>query len=350
MNQLFFFPISFVAIVILLMICMGVNLFIRTYKKVYLILSSILVMSIIPFIFITIEFYSSTLAMRSTVMALSILSLLVILTGIHYLYRQNDRKQLIPFGVLLLITLIFAISPTFGKLVSYLVMIGFPPYLFWQKREETATPTLYAVSVLFMTLTGIAGTLSFLVPSNLAFIFLFSSFLLLTFATFFLLFFVRVVDVMEAAAYSSITDALTGLYNRRFFTKQTEVKGNEGEIGIIFCDIDNFKKLNDTQGHEAGDEALKHVARIAQEVIEGKGIAGRYGGEEIVLLVELEKGSIKRIAEELRSRIEHETVVTISVGISTSLEVESLQEVVKKADEYMYEAKTTGKNKVCGVQ
>ena len=85
---------------------------------------------------------------------------------------------------------------------------------------------------------------------------------------------------------SSITDGLTSLYNRRHFNKKAEqLLRQTKRVAIIFCDIDNFKKLNDTQGHHKADGVLKQVADIIREETAGIGAAGRYGGEELLGLV-----------------------------------------------------------------
>ncbi|SEM71884.1 GGDEF domain-containing protein [Paenibacillus sp. OV219] len=163
----------------------------------------------------------------------------------------------------------------------------------------------------------------------------------------FLLLFEWVLERLMMTFQSSITDGLTSLYNRRHFNKKAEQLLREmNRIAIIFCDIDNFKKLNDTQGHHKADGVLKHVADIIKEETAGIGTAGRYGGEELLGLVAAPGVKPEDVAEAIRSRVEKETMVTISVGVSVSREGTTIAEVVKQADEAMYQSKTTGKNKV----
>lgn len=161
--------------------------------------------------------------------------------------------------------------------------------------------------------------------------------------------FERMLELMQAVYQSSITDGLTGLYNRRHFTKRLEQCVNYGmKVSVIFSDIDNFKRLNDTEGHQRGDEALQHVASIAIDTAESIGIAGRYGGEEIVMLITDSNEPSAAIAERLRRRVEAETGVTVSVGWSRWRKGISAEQLLKQADEAMYLSKTSGKNRVSG--
>ncbi|REE84413.1 diguanylate cyclase (GGDEF)-like protein [Paenibacillus taihuensis] len=163
----------------------------------------------------------------------------------------------------------------------------------------------------------------------------------------FLLLFEWVLERLMMTFQSSITDGLTSLYNRRHFNKKAEqLLRDMKRIAIIFCDIDNFKKLNDTQGHHKADNVLKQVAEIIKEETAGIGTAGRYGGEELLGLIAAPGVKPEDVAEAIRSRVEKETMVTISVGVSISREGTSIAEIVSQADEAMYQSKTTGKNKV----
>lgn len=172
---------------------------------------------------------------------------------------------------------------------------------------------------------------------------------LLTIALFILLFmllFERVVELLNTAYRSAITDGLTHLFNRRFFTGQLERALKTGKaVGAIFCDIDNFKKLNDTQGHQQADVVLKQVAAILQEETEGIGLAGRYGGEELVAFI-LGENAAAEAAERIRARIEKETIVTASIGYTQSSRGMTAETLMKQADEAMYHSKKTGKNRV----
>lgn len=172
--------------------------------------------------------------------------------------------------------------------------------------------------------------------------------LLLYYGTLFLIVFERVVELLQATYAKSITDALTGMYNRRFFMSRLgQYLAHGVPVSVIFSDIDNFKKLNDTQGHEQGDEALKKVAGILKELAEDIGISGRIGGEEMVVMVTDPEVHVGELAEAIRKRVESDAGVTVSVGYSKAKKGMGADLLVKQADEAMYQAKTTGKNKVC---
>ncbi|CAG7650936.1 GGDEF domain-containing protein [Paenibacillus allorhizosphaerae] len=165
----------------------------------------------------------------------------------------------------------------------------------------------------------------------------------------FLFIFERVIEIMQAIYNSSITDGLTKLYNRKYFLGRVAqyVEGRV-PVSVIFSDIDNFKKLNDTKGHQTGDAMLKQVAQIMMEETADTGLCGRYGGEEMVVLVTDPETDPAELAERIRSRVETESIVTISMGYSRSKKGITADELIKQADEAMYEAKTSGKNKVVG--
>jgi two-component system cell cycle response regulator len=161
----------------------------------------------------------------------------------------------------------------------------------------------------------------------------------------------RVSYILDRSYRSSITDALTGLYNRKYFyTLIQKYIEKAVEISIIFVDLDNFKRLNDSQGHDAGDDALRVIASILKEESEGRGIAGRYGGEEMVMVITQEKFDMETLGERIRIRIEKESPVTASIGFATWARGIAVKEFVDRADRAMYFSKTNGKNRVTGFQ
>ncbi|MEK8126291.1 GGDEF domain-containing protein [Paenibacillus filicis] len=165
----------------------------------------------------------------------------------------------------------------------------------------------------------------------------------------FLFIFERIIEIMQAIYTSSITDGLTKLYNRKYFHgRLTQAIQQRLPVSVIFSDIDNFKKLNDTKGHHMGDQVLKQVAQIVKEETEDTGICGRYGGEEMVVMIIDASTAPDELAERIRARVESETIVTVSMGHSKLKKGIGPDELVKQADEAMYKAKTTGKNKVVG--
>lgn len=152
------------------------------------------------------------------------------------------------------------------------------------------------------------------------------------------------------------TDPLTGLYNRRSMDVflQQALKSEAG-FCVVMCDIDNFKKINDTYGHDFGDIVLKEIAHITVEQVGDNGYVCRWGGEEILILV---NGSAKenaaRIAENIRSNVANHVFelnnkwirCTLTLGLSTYKEGQTVEETITDADGHLYEGKRSGKNKV----
>ncbi len=165
---------------------------------------------------------------------------------------------------------------------------------------------------------------------------------------------------------AAILDELTRLYNRRYMLQKLEEeiqKANQSKskLSFILCDIDNFKKFNDTYGHQVGDEVLRVVAKVFKEASRADfDIPFRYGGEEIgLILPNTDSNKAFEIAERIRNAVSSKkfegvpTIITISIGLSTypdhGTDPESL---IKEADEALYYSKKTGKNKttIAGVK
>lgn len=155
----------------------------------------------------------------------------------------------------------------------------------------------------------------------------------------------------------SVTDALTGLLNRRYLEKRLgeeilRSKRHRFPMSMMMLDVDEFKSYNDMFGHPAGDTALKIVANVLKDILRGADVAARYGGEEFaILLPQTTSVEAAAIAERLRQRIEHtefpKRKITISIGIaSCSNEIETPEDIVGAADHALYEAKNHGRNNV----
>ncbi|NOZ23300.1 MAG: diguanylate cyclase [Planctomycetes bacterium] len=159
-------------------------------------------------------------------------------------------------------------------------------------------------------------------------------------------------------ARQSTTDALTGVLNRRGFFNAMKplahLAHREGApVGVLMVDIDDFKQINDTLGHQKGDEMLRMLGSILRDRTRVSDLVGRYGGEEfIVFLPLIAKDSAYRIAEGIRERVESETKdntpITVSIGVAEGMLEDNVDqdafEHIKKADARLYEAKRCGKN------
>lgn len=163
-------------------------------------------------------------------------------------------------------------------------------------------------------------------------------------------------------AFAAI-DTLTGLYNRRYTFNELEnqlkiAKRNERIFSLIMLDIDDFKKINDTYGHQAGDEYLKKIAFIINHTLREQDIPGRVGGEEfLIILPETNLDGAQQLANRIRERVENTPLIykganiktTISAGISQYEPKISIKYLYQKADVALYKAKQMGKNRVIPV-
>ncbi|MBF0264218.1 MAG: GGDEF domain-containing protein [Gammaproteobacteria bacterium] len=153
---------------------------------------------------------------------------------------------------------------------------------------------------------------------------------------------------------TAFNDELTGTYNRHYFKENITkiLDENQGQTGIIFFDIDHFKQINDTYGHDTGDIVLKELAKLVQYHIRKEDKLIRWGGEEFIIIVRVANSEeLIEIAEHLRKRVESNTFsevsdVTCSFGCYLHSETSDIMASVKLADEFLYRAKTEGRNRV----
>ncbi len=171
-----------------------------------------------------------------------------------------------------------------------------------------------------------------------------------------------VIDITDRKEYEeklkqlATYDSLTGLYNRymieEFLEKEIEKsKRHNIPLSVIMCDIDDFKKINDTYGHMFGDKVLKELARIMKENLRKSDAIGRWGGEEFIIIAPYTNVyGAQRLAEKIKTLIENTQIedisVTISCGVAEYRYSESLKDLFKRVDEALYLAKKKGKNTV----
>ena len=160
--------------------------------------------------------------------------------------------------------------------------------------------------------------------------------------------------------HAAVTDPLTGLHNRRFFDEAVhhylEAFDRIGRpLAFMLLDLDHFKSINDTYGHDVGDEVLKAVGNCLLEYTRHHDIVARLGGEEFAIVApNMNKTECHGFADRLREAISKLTIkvgnvhlrVTVSVGIAISQRSEALPQFYKRADVNLYNAKQTGRNRV----
>ncbi len=152
----------------------------------------------------------------------------------------------------------------------------------------------------------------------------------------------------------SILDGLTGVYNHRYLHEVldreiTRARRYPQHLSVIMIDVDNFKKYNDTNGHMAGDELLRGLTNLFVRSIRNLDMVFRYGGEEFMLLmIETDKKGAQLAAERILNLVRLSLPSTVSMGISDyPADATEKDVLIEKADKALYQAKTTGKNKIC---
>ncbi|MEZ0238714.1 MAG: diguanylate cyclase, partial [Methylophilaceae bacterium] len=183
-----------------------------------------------------------------------------------------------------------------------------------------------------------------------------------------LYFVVQIQDINEQKALQeklktqAFQDYLTGLPNRRHFMEQAAIELARvarygGELSLLMVDVDNFKKVNDTYGHQTGDRVLQKLGEVSKAILRDVDLIGRIGGEEFaILLPETDGEKAREVAERLRVAIAHESLIlemgvplqfTVSIGVATIADhAINLDTFLARADTALYHAKTTGRNKI----
>jgi len=166
----------------------------------------------------------------------------------------------------------------------------------------------------------------------------------------------HLASAIETLHRISTQDGLTGVSNRRHFDETLALEWrraarNRAPLALLMVDIDHFKRYNDQEGHQAGDDALRRVAHTMRDALNrAADLVARYGGEEFgILLPETDLEQARRVAEVLRRRVEMLGVVTITIGVASEVpprDGSEVEELVRTADEALYEAKRRGRNRV----
>jgi len=165
---------------------------------------------------------------------------------------------------------------------------------------------------------------------------------------------------LETIKEMAIHDELTGLYNRRHLIALLEMEKKRADrsgqcFSLVMLDIDHFKKVNDTFGHQAGDQVLQAVAHVTRDTLRAVDFCGRYGGEEFMLILEqtTKEGAeicaerLRRLVESIRiSDLGDDFMVTVSLGITEYRMKEELSKTISRSDKALYQAKNSGRNRI----
>ncbi|MEW6683114.1 MAG: diguanylate cyclase [Nitrospirota bacterium] len=172
---------------------------------------------------------------------------------------------------------------------------------------------------------------------------------------------------MRSIEQQAIIDALTGLYNQNYLggalTRELRrSQRHDLKLSCLMIDVDNFKAINDTYGHLAGDEVLRTVGRLLQTTLRGYDFAVRYGGDEfLVILAQNNPGGAGHVADRIREMVMHHTFfpqqsppnsITVSIGVASlpGNAIRSTTAFIDLADQALYQAKKQGKNRVVVVE
>ncbi|WP_157015785.1 GGDEF domain-containing protein [Mesorhizobium xinjiangense] len=165
----------------------------------------------------------------------------------------------------------------------------------------------------------------------------------------------------ETLEHAALTDGLTGMQNRRFFDDAlreylSEFRRIQKPVGLVILDLDHFKQVNDTHGHDVGDEVLRAVANCVHDFTRYHDVAARLGGEEFAIVVpNMDSDRLGKFAERIRKAISSLSVVsgnvrlrvTTSVGLAVWDGRETAEDFYRRADRMLYQAKSMGRNRVC---
>lgn len=174
----------------------------------------------------------------------------------------------------------------------------------------------------------------------------------------------RLRQSLAEVKQDATTDALTGLLNRRGFDARlrramARQKSDNVPVCLLIVDVDRFKMFNDTYGHKTGDLVLRLVGRLLADNVKGKDTASRFGGEEFALILTgADEQAGGKVAEQIRAALDgkrlinrgsgkHLSGVTISIGVAELRPNERSASLIERADAALYQAKNSGRNKVC---
>ncbi len=311
---------------------------------------------------------------------------LIVLSVFSYIhFIRGDLKKFLPFFLLSLIgntismIYFFKRGETYKPLVFSLIFVSiaiYPIFLFGGISELEIAWIVLLFSTYYLLLpiekANILAVIFFLfltLPYLLSHLSLFKlPYPLDSYIPFFLILFIviflgnSVIRELQLRNQfherHALYDSITGLYTRgiteEMLLKQIELaKRLKKNFSILLIDIDDFKKVNDTHGHNFGDSLLRDLGFLIKTSIRKADIAGRWGGEEfLIILPETPLEDAEKVAEKIRKRVERYFIekynypLTVSIGVAAYESMDTIEKLIDKADVALYKAKRTGKNRV----
>ncbi|GDY26256.1 hypothetical protein AHAT_21460 [Agarivorans sp. Toyoura001] len=303
-------------------------------------------------------------------------SFLLILAGHHHYLKQRFNRTLL--GLVLAVYCAFTLyyimfepsskhriilfSSTLALCCYYCAYLYFR---YWRQQDNNALWLVISLYLFFgsclmlrmyITLQGTPENRGLLlgVPTLLS-LAIFAGNALQTYVFYFLLHWRQIIQLEQLANYD-----ITGAMRRSYFLKQLDkmtqrAQFSGGVVTVIFIDLDRFKSINDVYGHDIGDKALMHFSQIASDNLRVGDLFGRFGGEEFVIaLNNANAEQANTLANRIRIQLNQQELATskgklfmsASFGVASNIDTPDLSELIKQADEAMYQAKHQGGNKV----
>ncbi len=266
-------------------------------------------------------------------------AIIVLMVAAYVLYLACEKHQFL--GIIMIFTVITLLSVLFC-LIYFNFFDPIITTVFGKIPDKSHIGAMRAVSLIFNIIITFFFSVMFIVEIQVL---------------------IRKLNtVNEKLNYSAMHDALTGLYNRRSLYKMYDEIKDNGNFCVVMGDIDNFKKINDTYGHGCGDDVLKGVSSIMNEMADKNDIACRWGGEEFLLVIAGSKESCLAKLNEIRNKIldleftqgDKKVTVTMTFGFVNCLEIlehtelidpsMNIDALVQIADTRLYYGKENGKN------
>lgn len=282
----------------------------------------------------------------------ALLGLAVILLSYHLLFKRGEQRKAVTI-VLLFFCFIYTPFMVFffdGMTIhtSYVIIVVVSAVvLYTEGRRQRVILILYGLSTLFYSAYDILLTGHDRHQATVE---------LITFYTALSLLYLLMKQSKHVSKGLSSklnelahTDDLTKIYNNRYlYSRLEELESAQEEYTILLFDLDEFKPINDTQGHLAGDLLLESLCHLVSRLLPQDAIFARYGGDEfIILLPHAERELARSIAERVRSNVGEHTPVTLSMGVAFSHGDRGAKEILRSADDALYRAKKGGRDQVC---